>query len=137
MLRDAYVPIMGDLIKIFYYRNYSESVERWIEDLYHRLCSVPSTGIFNRYPNEKFFKKYLWYTIPENTPGIDVAIHMKDVMDLNKSFSEKYCKVSANDNCILFCKEYIMWLSGALAEKGFTTRNAITSEVNDLLSKYK
>lgn len=136
LLRDVYTPIMSDLIKIYYYRDYSKDVEEWIVNLYNKLCSVPSIGLFGRYPKEKFLKKYLWYSIPENTPGVDVAIHMKDVLDLNKYFSEKYCEVSADDTCILFCKEYIMWLCGALAEKGFTTQSAIRSEVKYLLTKH-
>lgn len=128
-------PVIEHLLKIFYHREYSETVLFWEKELYKFFHKVAFLKENNKFPNKKFLMDALWFS---SSDLFDSRDHQDYVDDINEDCAKNFGYISKlSPYAKSFCHDYMNWISEELSITGMVSREDIIKEVEKLLLKYR
>ena len=130
-LLSIYEPLVNHLEKIYYFRDYNESVNHWKKEVYTFLHSS-SLLKNNKLPPKKLFVQHLW----DDSKEVFEEHHKNNVKDLNYDYGKKFCEVEVDFNFILFYRDYVDWISDYLSKKSVVSRDEVFEKIDELLEEY-
>ena len=124
--------IIKHLMKIFYYRSFTESKKHWIGEVHDFLHESGTLKGSNKKPKKSFIFEYLW----EEKKEVFENNHDKFVRELNRKYSGDFYEVTSDSNCVKFCRDYMEWLSERLSMEDFLEYEEVEREIEELLKNY-
>lgn len=120
-----------NLIQIFIWRN-TTTIEHWCDELYAACSEINLFKSNKKYPSAKFILQEIWLCW-EDTYYDKINKWVKDVERKEDIKALNFSK----ENLYNFIKDYHIWLSENLSNRGFIELSNVEEKIKSLLNKYK
>lgn len=130
-LRNSEKQRRENLIQIFIWRN-TTTIEYWCDELYAACSEINLFKSNKKYPNAKFILQEIWLSW-EDTYYDKINKWVKDVERKEGIKALNFSK----ENLYNFMKDYHIWLSENLSNRGFIELSNVEEKIKSLLNKYK
>ena len=138
-IRNHRTVLVEHILKLYYYRDFVECLDGWIEEVQAFLGEVSKIKTVHgkdRFPTPEEIYKEAWANDLDN---IDNR-HDRYISDFSKKrdneLKKPLPKVKKDSIAENFCNDYIRWVSEILSKKGVVTIEEVESEIEKLWKKY-